>query len=252
MIKKITIIGSGNTATQLGLAWYNANIEIVQILSRNKKSGENLAKKLNSQFIQNLCNLENVDLIVICVNDDNISEIAKSLPNVNIVHTSGNTSINILSNKKSYGVIYPVQSLNKDRKIDFKNIPICIEANSPALEKKIIDLSKQISNNVIILDSKQRKYLHLAAVIASNFSNYCYSIAKNILDNENINFNLLNPLIQHTAQKNLNEHPINNQTGPAKRGDKNTIKEHLSLLRDENYKKIYKLLSQNILEEHEH
>ena len=53
-------------------------------------------------------------------------------------------------------------------------------------------------------------------------------------------------------QKNLNKNPLHNQTGPAKRGDKNTIKEHLSLLKDENYKKIYKLLSKNILEEHEH
>ena len=252
MIKKITIIGSGNTATLLGLAWHTANIEIVQILSRNRKSGRNLANKLNSQFIQNPLDLEKVDLIVICVNDDNISEIVQLLPNVNIVHTSGNSAINILKNKKNYGVIYPVQSLNKELEIDFKNIPICIEANSTILEKKLIDLSKQISHNVIVLNSQKRKHLHLAAVIASNFSNYCYSIAKNILDNENINFDLLNPLIQHTAQKNLNKNPINNQTGPAKRGDKNTIQEHLSLLVDENHKKIYKLLSQNILKEYEH
>ena len=99
MIKKITIIGSGNTATQLGLAWYNANIEIVQILSRNKKAGQNLAKKLKSQFIQNPNDLKKVDLILICVNDDNISEVVNSLPNVNIAHTSGSTSINILSEK---------------------------------------------------------------------------------------------------------------------------------------------------------
>ena len=136
--------------------------------------------------------------------------------------------------------------------VDFRNIPICIEANSPILEKKLLNLSKQISNNVIVLNSSKRKHLHLAAVIASNFSNYCYSISKNILDNENINFDLLNPLIQYTAQKNLNKNPLKNQTGPAKRGDKNTIKEHLSLLIDKNHKKIYKLLSQNILKEHEH
>lgn len=252
MIKKITIVGSGNTATQLGLAWCTANIEIVQILSRNRKAGQNLAKKLKSQFIQNSSDLKKVDLILICVNDDNISEVVNSLPNVHIAHTSGNTSMKILSEKSNYGVIYPVQSLNKEMEIDFTHIPICIEANSSILEKKLIDLSAQISNNVIILNSHKRKHLHLAAVIASNFSNYCYSIAKNILDNEHINFDLLNPLIQHTAQKNLNKNPLHNQTGPAKRGDKNTIKEHLSLLKNENYKKIYKLLSKNILEEHEH
>ena len=45
MIKKITIIGSGNVATQLSLAFKNANIKIVQIISRNIRSGSKLAKK---------------------------------------------------------------------------------------------------------------------------------------------------------------------------------------------------------------
>jgi len=251
MIKKITLIGSGNTATQLGVAFYAANIEVVQILSKNKTSGKNLANRLKCKFIHNPNDLEHVDLIIICVNDDNILEVVTSLPNLDVVHTSGNTSINILSDKKKYGVLYPVQSLNKEMEIDFKSIPICIEANSSILEKKLIILSQKISNNVLVLNSLKRKHLHLAAVIASNFSNYCYSIAKNILDNEDINFDLLNPLIQYTAEKNLNKNPVHNQTGPAKRGDKNTIKEHLSLLKDGNYKKIYKLLSKNILEKYE-
>ena len=40
------------------------------------------------------------------------------------------------------------------------------------------------------------------------------------------------------------------QTGPAKRGDKKTINEHLSMLKDENFKKIYKLLSNSISKEY--
>ena len=64
-------------------------------------------------------------------------------------------------------------------------------------------------------------------------------------------FSLLKPLIIYTAEKTLYQEPKLNQTGPAKRGDKKTIKEHLEILDNKNYKKIYKLLSKNILKEYE-
>ncbi len=161
------------------------------------------------------------------------------------------TPIDIFTNQKNHGVIYPLQSLNQDLMIDFQNIPICVEANSESIKNKLITLSQKISKKVIILNSKKRQYLHLAAVIASNFSNYCYLLAKNILEKEKIDFDLLNPLIQYTAEKNLNQKPKINQTGPAKRGDLKTIQEHLNLISDKNYKKIYKLLSESILKEYE-
>ena len=93
--------------------------------------------------------------------------------------------------------------------------------------------------------------MHLAAVIASNFSNFCYLIAKKHLDNYQINFSLLAPLIKETANNITKSDPIINQTGPAKRGDKKTINKHIEMIKNKNYKKIYKLLSQNILEEYE-
>ena len=251
MIKKITLIGSGNMASHLGSALKAANIKIHQVFSRNRTTGKKLSNRLQAEFVENIGYLTEVDLIIICVNDDNIEDISNQLPNLTTIHTSGNTSMNILKQQTSHGVLYPIQTLHKTSRIDFKKIPICIEANNPLLQQNLVKLSKLISDNVLTLDSEKRKYLHLAAVIASNFSNYCYLIAKNILEKENIDFNLLQPLIQHTAKKNLSSSPFENQTGPAKRGDKKTIQAHLSLLKNENYKKIYKLLSQNIIKEYE-
>jgi len=251
MIKKITIIGSGNVATQLSLAFKRANFEIIQIISRNQKSGEQLAKKINTSFSNDIKGVLKSDFIIICVNDDNISSVVKKLPDIPVVHTSGNTSIEVLKNKKIYGVIYPVQSLSKERKINFNNVPVCVEASNRNFEKKLVTIIKKISNHVYILDSKSRKYLHLSAVITSNFSNYCYSISKDILDQKKIDFSLLKPLIIYTAEKTLYQEPKLNQTGPAKRGDKKTIKEHLEILDNKNYKNIYKLLSKNILKEYE-
>ena len=251
MIKDITFIGSGNIASELAVKLHKSKIRIKQIYSRNKITGQKLADLVKSVFVQNIREIINVDLIIICVNDDNIKKVVAQLGDIPIVHTSGITGINIFKNKRKHGVIYPLQSINNNITVDFNDIPICIEANCKNLEKDITTLMSRISSNIIVMDSKKRKKLHLAAVIASNFSNYCYIIAKSILEEEKLDFNLLHPLIQHTAQKNLNSDPVSNQTGPAKRKDQKTIKEHLNLLSNKNHKKIYKLLSKSIMKQYE-
>ena len=117
-------------------------------------------------------------------------------------------------------------------------------------EHELFILSQRISNKVFYINSDQRQNLHLSAVIASNFSNFCYLIAKKQLESKNIDFELIKPLILETAQKIIHTDPKIAQTGPAKRGDEKIIQKHLSILKDDNYKKIYKLLSNNILNEY--
>ena len=251
MIKKITIIGSGNIANQLGRAFFKKGIQIQQVLARNVVTGKKLANNLNSQLITDIKKINISDLLIICVNDDNIKKIVQKLPNYPMVHTSGNTSINVFKGKQHYGVIYPIQSIKKETKINFQKIPICIEANSNLLKEKIRVLSNKLSNQILIVNSEKRKYIHLSAVLASNFSNYCYIMAYNILQQQELTFDILKPLIEHTAKNSTIRNPKLNQTGPAIRDDKETIKIHLRMLKNKNYKKIYKLLSHNILKEYE-
>ena len=58
MIKKISILGSGNMATQLSLAFLKINIQIDQIISRNKQTGKLLAKQINTTFSDNINSLK--------------------------------------------------------------------------------------------------------------------------------------------------------------------------------------------------
>ncbi|MBJ04725.1 MAG: hypothetical protein CMP65_02330 [Flavobacteriales bacterium] len=251
MIKKITIIGSGNIAHHLGVKLFNSGINIHQVLARNKKSGLKLASKINSIFINDIKKIEVSELILICVNDDNIYKIANQLPDIPVVHTSGNTSIEVFKNKKNSGVIYPVQTIRKNQRVNFKKIPICVEANNDLFQSKIINLCKLLSDKILVTSSEKRKKIHLSAVIASNFSNFCYTMSYNILKDNKINFDILHNLIIQTAKNCKLREPKLNQTGPAIRKDKTTIREHLASINDIHYKKIYKLLSENILKEHE-
>jgi len=146
------------------------------------------------------------------------------------------------------GVFYPLQTFSKNQKINFKDVPICIEANNKKTLNILSNLAKSVSNNIYFTNSEQRKSLHLAAVFACNFTNHLYSISENILKKENIDFEILKPLIIETANKIKNHSPLEMQTGPAIRNDKEIIKEHLKLLkRNKTEQNIYKLLTENII-----
>lgn len=116
-----------------------------------------------------------------------------------------------------YGVLYPLQTFTKKRDLDFKEIPLCIEASNPEVLEVLRGLTRLLSVRVEEISSEKRKTLHLAAVFANNFVNHLYGIAGQILEQEGLDFSLLRPLIFETAHKVMLMTPENAQTGPARR-----------------------------------
>ena len=133
----------------------------------------------------------------------------------------------------------------------FRDIPICIETENIEFEKILFSIAEKISDKVLKINSEQRKIMHLTGVFACNFVNHLYYIAGNILSENNIDEELLIPLINETASKIKNLSPFQAQTGPAVRDDKESIKKHLDLLSSKpEYQHIYKVLSDNISKIH--
>ena len=194
--------------------------------------------------------LQPVDVTIISVTDDAIAEVSNRIPFENqlVVHTSGSLSMEALADKNRKGVFYPLQTFSKSKEVDFKLIPICLEAQNDNDFKKLELLAKTISNSVTTIDSEQRKALHVAAVFVSNFTNHLYQIGNEICLENNIPFDILKPLIQETANKILTLSPSEAQTGPAKRNDTQTINTHLNFLSDDNQKDIYKILTKSIID----
>jgi len=247
----IVILGAGNVATHLSMSLKENNFEIKCIYSKTLQSAEKLGKKLQSNFTNDLNKIpNNADLYIISIKDENIFDLAKDL-NIEkgiIVHTAGSISINVFKDHYSnYGVFYPLQTFSKTRDVDFSNIPICIESSNQEVKDKLSDIAKCLSKNVYEIDSEKRKVLHLAAVYACNFANHMFSIASDILNQSEISFDLLKPLIEETARKAIDVGPDKAQTGPAVRNDQNVIKNHLELLKDnKEYEKIYRFVSESI------
>jgi len=248
----ITIIGSGNVATHLAAALKNAGHNIVQVYSRDIQHASLLAYHVKAEPIDDLGNINpETDLFLIAVKDDAIAGIAGELVRHNrlIAHTSGATPIDaLLKYTPNAGVFYPLQTFSKTKEINFRTVPLCIEGANDEITTRLEDMARTVSNNVYRVDSEKRKVLHLAAVFACNFPNYLYYAAGQLLQQHNLDFNMLKPLILETAEK-VQEHlPADVQTGPAIRNDEKTIAAHLQLLTaNPDLQRVYEQLSQLII-----
>ena len=244
---KVSIIGSGNVARHLIHAFQsNSKIELVQVFARNKKSLTHLldSNSVTSDYTQ----LQAADVYIIAVSDDAIAEVSSQLPFENqlVVHTSGTVPLTTLESKNRRGVFYPLQTFSKDKAVNFKTIPICLEAENEKDLQTLNQIASTISDAVYQINSEQRKALHVAAVFVNNFVNHLYQMGNEICDNNNVPFDVLKPLIQETANKIVSLSPKEAQTGPAKRNDLTTIEAHQQFLTDENLSTIYTLLTQSI------
>lgn len=248
---KVSIIGSGNVAQHLIVALQNsiingAEIEMVQVFSSQKTT---LSHLLNfNKITDDWKTLAEADLYIIAVSDDAIATVSEQIPYKNklVVHTSGAISLEILASNNRKGVFYPLQTFSKNKTVDFKIIPICIESQNASDYQLLQKVAQSISDSVFAINSKQRKALHLAAVFVNNFTNHLYKIGNDICIENNLPFEILRPLIQETAEKITQLSPNEAQTGPAIRNDIETINAHLSFLSDENQKNIYTILTQSI------
>ena len=256
---KITMIGSGRVATHLALALQHQH-QIVQVFSRQLAHAEKLAQQLDAQAISSPAQLDpQVDLVIVTVSDQAISQVIYSitgyLPQNLIVHTSGSTSLAVIEHTHSRaGVFYPLQTFSFEREVNWLETPLFVEATEQQDLQALTQLANSLSNQVYQYSSKQRQTLHLAAVFACNFSNYCYDMAQQIVEAEQVDFSLLYPLILETADKATKHNPKTMQTGPAMRGDQNILQMHGQLLARADRKDlqdIYALLSEGIFKRHQ-
>jgi predicted short-subunit dehydrogenase-like oxidoreductase (DUF2520 family) len=247
---KISIIGSGNVAWHLAKQLFACDFTINAVYSRNLDNAKLLAEQVKAQAVNKIELIPPSDLYLFAVKDDAYRGIIDSFPKTTAVcvHTSGSLELNMLSKiSDNYGVLYPFQTFSKSKSIDFQKIPICVEASNSQTENVLLSVANKLSPIVRLLNSEQRAYLHLAGVFACNFTNALYAIAEQIAKEQQIDFEIIKPLILETAHKIETLSPAEAQTGPAKRNDQTIMQKHLELLTNPQWKEIYKLLSDILL-----
>lgn len=244
---KVAVIGSGNVAQHL-IKVFDASpgILLVQAFARQKESLLHLLPE--SKITDSYTDLQEADVYIISVSDDAIAQVSSLLPFTGrlIVHTSGSVAMQELNPANRRGVFYPLQTFSKNKEVNFKEVPLCLESEDPKDFELLQKLAASVSDNVYAINSGQRQSLHVAAVFVSNFVNHMYTIGSTICNEHNVPFDILKPLIKETAEKVQQLPPVQAQTGPAKRGDSTTMQKHINFLQDNNLINIYNLLSQSI------
>lgn len=252
--KKIVFIGAGNLASSLAPAFRSAGFQILQVFSKTERSARDLAAKMLCSYTTQVKDIfPDADIYIICVKDDAIKKIALALrlPGKLVVHTSGSTSLKAIESiSENTGVLYPLQSFTRSKKVSLLKVPVFIEGSNNKVRSQVKRLAETISHSVIPVTSEERLRLHIAAVFACNFTNHLYTISESLLKKSGISFSFLYPLILETTKRAEKMSPAKLQTGPAARNDKKTIKKHLTLLKEEDpdLARIYKLLTSDIRE----
>jgi len=248
----VVFVGAGRLATQLAKALHAKGHTIVAVYSRTLTSATALASVVGGFPTDSIAALPlEADAFIIAVKDGAlptlVPQLAQGRAAQPMFHTAGSMSMQVLSALRHHGVIYPMQTFSKERDVDFSHLPFFIEANDEQALQVATELATSVSDNVRQMSSDDRRYLHLAAVFACNFSNHCYSLAANILEHHGVPFSVLLPLIAETSQKVLTMHPREAQTGPAVRYDENVIAAQMQLLDGQPLmQQVYEVMSQSI------
>lgn len=248
----VSIIGTGNVGWHLASVLFSVGYPIQEIYASNLEKASQSAQYFSACVAT--CSLDfskSKSLIfIIAVSDNAIEDIASRLivPDSAIVlHTSGATSIRVLEKHKHFGVFYPLQTISKQVKLNWKTVPILIESGLEEDLHFLQKLTSDISDSVFVINSQQRKSLHLAAVFSNNFVNHLLAISEQILDKEQIPFSILEGLVKQTVDKAFANSAKDSQTGPAIRNDTKTINAHRELL-EENllHQSVYESLTKSI------
>jgi len=189
---RVVILGTGNVAKHLFDTFWNIeDINVLQVLGRNKHKLSYFKDKASTST--DYSKMVDADIFLIAVSDDAIAEVAQFLnPKKGIiVHTSGSVPLGALGNQLRKGVFYPLQSFSEGKPIDFKSVPICIEAENEVDLELLLKLAHFISSKVYEISSDQRKSIHLAAVFANNFTNHLFTIASEICADNDLPFHII-------------------------------------------------------------
>ena len=247
---RVAFIGSGKVASELALIFRFKGIDITGISSRNEVSGTELATRLDCPFVADPNELI-ADLIIIATNDASVKALNSTLKTESfVVYTAGAVNLDEITDE-NWGVFYPLQTFTQNRHLTVDEVPILMEANSNELRNLLETLCEKIGFQYDYCDSQNRQKYHLAAVYVNNFVNHLFHKAQIQLKENQLNWNLLKPLIEETVAKLDDLSAFDAQTGPARRNDQSTIHTHESLLNEEEVQ-LYNILTNSIQKTYNH
>lgn len=257
MIPVITVgfVGSGNLASNLAHN-FPSQYSIEQVISRSSKQAADFATRFSVPISGTSYSIlhPDLDILILAVPDHQIGPVVLEITpyvgaSTTFLHGSGTTPLSVLDPLgEQTGVLWPMQTLTRDRPTSLREVPLFIESRDKSREK-VRDLAFGLSDKVVYLKSEERLRMHCGAVIAGNFSTFMLEMASRITQElPGVSPTIFEPLIRQSLNNALATSPGEAMTGPARRNDQQTLKSHLELLAKghPDLKLLYKLISDQI------
>ncbi len=249
LAKKVVIIGAGAVGISFGCLLDKIGYQILAFVSNSLKSAQKGVNLINdARATTDYANfIKKADLILITTPDQAIKKVASELFELDLVknkatliHLSGALDSDILADKgnETYGrlSLHPLQSVaNIEQGIN--KLPksfFTIEGNDLGIKKgKEILTALDVDYKIITKEAKP--LYHAAACVASNYLVAIVDLAIKMMQEVGISnddaLSALLPLIKGSVENIAQSDPAQALTGPLARGDKETIKQHLTSLK---------------------
>lgn len=242
------MIGTGNVAWLFATRLVKNGWDCKGIFGRNERNRHELAQALGTASFRSFEELPAADVCLLAVSDRAIEQISRELPDHDwtVVHTSGTCSLGAIVQEHA-ALLWPVYSIRKEKLPEDRTLPILYDCTSERAEKVALNLCRALTDHPLRCDEQQRKIYHLCAVFGNNFSNHLMSISEALAKENQLDFQVLLPLLKQTFDNLMSFSPKETQTGPALRRDIVTLNAHQKLLQNHpHWLDVYKAITASI------
>jgi len=184
--------------------------------------------------------------IIIAVTDDAIEDVVAGLSTSKtelqgrrIIHVSGWHTSQILAPLREKGArtgsLHPVVSIPTAAE-GIRILNSCVYTCEGNLRRELAGLVAQLGGKPFCLNQRQKKFIHLAAVLLNNYNMVLIEAVKRFGNRYRILPDtleaILQPIVHQAAATDWNKSLTETLTGPLRRGDQKTIEAHRRMLNE--------------------
>jgi predicted short-subunit dehydrogenase-like oxidoreductase (DUF2520 family) len=171
---------------------------------------------------------DEADLVLLCVPDRAIPEVAATVPEGPwIGHTSGATPLSALDPHKRRFGLHPLQSFTRARGPDqLDGAYAAVTGESDEAREVGSWLARRLGLEPFALDDSDRALYHAGAVVAASYLVTLHQAAADLVQAAGAPPEALLPLMRRVIENDFE------LTGPAVRGDWETVEAHLEAIRE--------------------
>jgi predicted short-subunit dehydrogenase-like oxidoreductase (DUF2520 family) len=257
----IAVIGPGRAGSALARGLGAAGYRVAAVQGRHPENAERLAQELGARTTRTAAGaLELADLTILAVPDGAIAPLSRELAD-SICNAGGKSAVHLSGAQDRAplgplatmgvrtGVFHPLQTFARrpESAANLRGSAVGIEAGPP-LDAVLNRMALDLGGEPFSLNGVDRARYHAAAVLAANYPITLLVEAERLMAGSGVD-----PEVAHRgllallrgAVSNLNgSRPREALTGPAARGDTETVRRHLdSLVGDPELEQIYRLLA---------